>query len=50
MEAKAKLASNGIASVDWNALTNDSAGAKTKRKDNGKLLFNSEKIKVVLYF
>lgn len=32
MEAKAKLASNGIASVDWNALTNDSAGAKTKEK------------------
>ncbi len=43
MEAKAKLASNGIASVDWNALTNDSAGAKTKEKIMESFLFNSEK-------
>ena len=31
-EAKELLKQNGIASVDWNALTNDAAGANTKEK------------------
>ncbi len=31
-EAKEVLKQNGIASVDWNALTNDAAGANTKEK------------------
>ena len=31
-EAKEFLKQNGIASVDWNALTNDAAGANTKEK------------------
>ena len=31
-EAKELLRQNGIASLDWNALTNDSAGANTKEK------------------
>ncbi|MBR3325280.1 MAG: polysaccharide deacetylase family protein [Clostridia bacterium] len=31
-EAKQKLRENGIASIDWNALTNDADGADTKEK------------------
>ena len=31
-EAKELLRQNGIASLDWNALTNDAAGANTKEK------------------